>query len=279
MTRGEQLVLDDANDFVRQATEQLEDQDQSTGIRPYPVIEASETTLDTTRFGMQFGPKPLSEAEPGSEAPPPEEPTGACCVDEFCSITTEAHCAELEGVYQGDGTSCSPDPCACVCPSDFANVNVEFSGIVGCGCTDLGEEESDGSFLSSISVDGFYSCVPDGVISGVWRYIFPNPTVIGSYTSYDKTGCLCNDPPPDPPDCPTVTNVYGIDIVVECNDGIWTIFINASFDPDAPAGFLSCFGATDVCLVNHSEVANQQDCGPYVGGTIIAHGGTATITF
>lgn len=57
--------------------------------------------------------------------------TGACCVAGVCSITTEAECA---GLYQGDDTTCSPDPCgtgACcdgnectettagLCPSEF----------------------------------------------------------------------------------------------------------------------------------------------------------------
>ena len=35
-------------------------------------------------------------------------PTGACCISTVCSITTEAGCA---GTYQGDSTTCSPDPC------------------------------------------------------------------------------------------------------------------------------------------------------------------------
>ena len=43
-------------------------------------------------------------------------PKGACCVGETCSITTEGECA---GVYQGDGTTCEPNPCEEVdCGSD-----------------------------------------------------------------------------------------------------------------------------------------------------------------
>src|SRR5690606_1488788 len=37
------------------------------------------------------------------------DPTGACCISTTCSVETEADCA---GEYQGDGTDCSPDPCA-----------------------------------------------------------------------------------------------------------------------------------------------------------------------
>lgn len=35
-------------------------------------------------------------------------PTGACCVGDVCSITTQAACT---GVYQGDGSGCTPNPC------------------------------------------------------------------------------------------------------------------------------------------------------------------------
>jgi spore coat protein A len=38
--------------------------------------------------------------------------SGACCQGETCSIETPADCGTLGGAYQGDGTSCSPNPCA-----------------------------------------------------------------------------------------------------------------------------------------------------------------------
>ena len=34
--------------------------------------------------------------------------TGACCSDDVCSLTAPGSCS---GVYQGDGTSCTPNPC------------------------------------------------------------------------------------------------------------------------------------------------------------------------
>ncbi|MHC5005443.1 MAG: M12 family metallo-peptidase [Planctomycetota bacterium] len=39
-------------------------------------------------------------------------PTGACCTTSGCVVTTEADCNGAGGTYQGDGTGCSPDPCA-----------------------------------------------------------------------------------------------------------------------------------------------------------------------
>lgn len=62
MSPGEQLVLNDANEFIRQTANLIDEAEQSTGIRPHPVIEESETVLETSRFGMQFGPEPLAEA-------------------------------------------------------------------------------------------------------------------------------------------------------------------------------------------------------------------------
>lgn len=38
--------------------------------------------------------------------------TGACCVDTTCSITTESDCATMGGVYLGDSVPCDPDPCS-----------------------------------------------------------------------------------------------------------------------------------------------------------------------
>ena len=40
-------------------------------------------------------------------------PTGACCLPtDLCAVLTQTECAAQAGTYQGDGTDCSPDPCA-----------------------------------------------------------------------------------------------------------------------------------------------------------------------
>ncbi|NNM25011.1 MAG: choice-of-anchor E domain-containing protein, partial [Phycisphaerales bacterium] len=49
-----------------------------------------------------------------------EIPTGACCfTDGECSVLTEEQCVEAGGIYQGDGTTCDPNPCrgACCLPN------------------------------------------------------------------------------------------------------------------------------------------------------------------
>jgi hypothetical protein len=58
---------------------------------------------------------------------------GACCVGTTCSIETPAECKSLGGDYQGDGTSCSGDPCGGGgpdCPGEGA-CN-EANGTPGC---------------------------------------------------------------------------------------------------------------------------------------------------
>ncbi len=37
--------------------------------------------------------------------------TGACCDGTVCTISTEDECNCIGGVYQGDGTTCDPNPC------------------------------------------------------------------------------------------------------------------------------------------------------------------------
>jgi spore coat protein A len=56
-------------------------------------------------------------------------PVGACCIaDGSCVTVTSNQCAQLAGVYHGDNTSCTPNPCpppvgACCLPSgDCTNV-------------------------------------------------------------------------------------------------------------------------------------------------------------
>lgn len=68
--------------------------------------------------------------------------TGACCFpDGSCTPSTESACEGVGGVYQGDGTTCSPNPCEPVEPPPPCN---------GCGF-----DAFDGSgrqFLSSSQI-------------------------------------------------------------------------------------------------------------------------------
>ncbi|MCH2133042.1 MAG: hypothetical protein MK116_04750 [Phycisphaerales bacterium] len=101
-------------------------------------------TMYTFRFDADTAPTAESgflsyfRSGPGSgisvdlESPSPDcgPATGACCVGENCSITSEADCASAGGSYQGDASGCAGDPCDVPpdCPGDVNGdtiINVE----------------------------------------------------------------------------------------------------------------------------------------------------------
>jgi hypothetical protein len=66
----------------------------------------------TTGLAINFKCPPVADTGTG-QVPPSGggPPTGACCIGESCSITTEADCSSGGGTYQGNGTACDPNPC------------------------------------------------------------------------------------------------------------------------------------------------------------------------
>jgi hypothetical protein len=54
VTAGESELINDANEFVRQTSNLTSDLPQTTGVRPHPVIEVSESSVETSRFGLQI---------------------------------------------------------------------------------------------------------------------------------------------------------------------------------------------------------------------------------
>ena len=78
------------------------------------VIGTENTTQSTKRFatrentgqtgGVSWKPALVIDYTP-------QQISGACCQGAACSVLTPAACLALPGAYQGDGTSCSPNPC------------------------------------------------------------------------------------------------------------------------------------------------------------------------
>ncbi|MDX9856914.1 MAG: hypothetical protein RBT76_03905 [candidate division Zixibacteria bacterium] len=60
------------------------------------------------------------------------EPTGACCyLDGSCAELTATECGQSGGTYQGDGTSCTPNPCPqYCCVGNTGNINDDIAGDV-----------------------------------------------------------------------------------------------------------------------------------------------------
>jgi spore coat protein A len=80
----------------------------------------------------------------------PQQVSGGCCQAAICSIETAANCTTLGGVYEGDGTSCSPNPCvdpfgAC-CASDGTCTEDTQSNCEG----GSGTFQGDGSTCSAV---------------------------------------------------------------------------------------------------------------------------------
>ncbi len=53
----------------------------------------------------------IPESQGGGGHGPPI-PTGACCYGTTCNVVSGVYCAITGGTYHGDGSPCSPNPCA-----------------------------------------------------------------------------------------------------------------------------------------------------------------------
>ncbi len=79
------------------------------------IIVGTETTTQTAK---RFATRESTGQTSGVSWKPklvvnytPQVITGACCQMATCTLQTPAACLALPGVYQGNGTSCSPNPC------------------------------------------------------------------------------------------------------------------------------------------------------------------------
>ena len=59
-------------------------------------------------------------------------PTGACCIQVTgCTVVSAVQCSAEGGLYQGDGTTCTPLPCPPDCPADIApNGSVDIDDLL-----------------------------------------------------------------------------------------------------------------------------------------------------
>src|SRR6266700_1814705 len=91
MTPYERQVLNDAEEQVFQiASDQAESQG-SSGIRPPPSVEGTESTLDGQLFGLDFGADPQATAAPSAGAPPPVGCASTITV-EFHNVVFDCSC-------------------------------------------------------------------------------------------------------------------------------------------------------------------------------------------
>jgi hypothetical protein len=132
--------------------------------------------------------------------------SGGCCQGSTCTIQTPATCLTLGGNYQGDGTSCSPNPCfvatgACCATNGTCSV-VTQSACTGGGGTYQGNDSTCSELYCPIQLTPYMDPLPippiatpiSGTIGGAATYTLtmrefeqqlhsqlPNPTRVWGY--------------------------------------------------------------------------------------------------
>ena len=117
------------------------------------LVKGTETQVDTakrfatrenTTSGGTWKPKLVVTYTPAVVV-------GACCQGGSCSLQTSSACAAAGGTYQGNGTSCSPNPCAPItgacCAMNGTCTEGSASACTGAG----GMYQGDGSTCATVS--------------------------------------------------------------------------------------------------------------------------------
>lgn len=118
--------------------------------------------------------------------------TGACCIDGDCSITTEVLCVAAGGTYQGDDTTCDPNPCpvpgtgACCVGSDCSIQTEEDCNGMG------GTYQGDGTTCSPNPCMVECSCGFDDFDGSGRRFLTRTWTVNGYY-HWEDSDAVCGD--------------------------------------------------------------------------------------
>lgn len=220
-----------------------------------------------SRQGFQFNPESgLAGAAPNGGGTTPTT-SGACCpVEGDCFIATQSICEAGGGTYQGDDTTCDPDPCACnICPSDSDTITVEISGLSSCGCEGVGlgagaidTPGAGGTFILSNTASGVWSYSDSSAWSHIAWYI-------------DNT---CSGVPFHEEDS------SGLSITLQCIfDGVTASFSLGVHYTNFGANFIAFVGGGDN-LCNGATVSNEAVCGSAPGIFYeIEDGGIATISW
>jgi len=130
------------------------------------IVIADETQIETAK---QFGTRENND-DGGVNKPEltinytPLQVSGGCCQNETCTIETAANCSTLAGEYQGDGSSCSPNPCvepfgAC-CAGDGTCTEDTQANCEGGGGVFQGDGSDCGTAECSIQLTPYLDALP-----------------------------------------------------------------------------------------------------------------------
>ncbi|MFQ5424871.1 MAG: M12 family metallo-peptidase, partial [Phycisphaerae bacterium] len=148
---------------------------------------------------------------PGGGPPP----TGACCAGNgTCTVDTQANCNAAGGIYQGNGTVCTPNPCV---PGGLPNDNCASATAIGDGTfafTTVGSN-TDGPALPASCEEGFGLAFVNDVWFLYTASCTGNATASLCGSGYDTRMAVYNAP------C--------VGALVACNDDFCTLQSEVTF--------------------------------------------------
>jgi spore coat protein A len=119
------------------------------------IVLGDESRTETTK---RFGTRENTSSTGGVTWKPrlvvnytPATVVGGCCQGGACSVQAPADCTALGGVYQGDGSSCSPNPCVVVTGACCANSGACSEGTQTACVSGGGTYQGDGSTCGAIA--------------------------------------------------------------------------------------------------------------------------------
>ncbi len=178
------------------------------------IVIGTETQIQTTK---RFSTRESTGSTGGVSWKPrlvvsytPQAVSGGCCQGSTCTVETPAACTGLGGVYQGDGTTCSPNPCVVVtgacCASNGTCSEVTASACSAAGGAYQGDGSTCAAVECSIQLTPFIDPLP---IPGVAIPVSGSP---GGTATYDITMLELEQQLPR--ELPNPTRVWGY------NDGL-----------------------------------------------------------
>ena len=114
------------------------------------LVGDESTTLTAKRFGTRENATVASRPSL-LVSYTPITATGGCCQGAVCGVVTSASCASVGGVFQGNGTSCSPNPCVVVTGACCADSATCSEGTQTDCITDGGTYQGDGSTCGMVT--------------------------------------------------------------------------------------------------------------------------------
>lgn len=193
-----------------------------------------------------------------------EEATGACCVSGgVCVIKTPTQCSQASGTYQGNGTTCSPNPCpqptgAC-CLTNGNCLAVTSADCITLSGTWLGAGVACNGSLCPVGA----CCFSDGTCQ-----VLTSLACSAGAGTYQGTGSSCSpNPCPQPTGACCLTNGNCL-VMIQANCGIaggtWAGVLTTCADTNNS-------GRADVCEpplypadVNCDGVISYADINPFV---------------